>query len=553
MVRENIVRHVERGEDHYTAARHGTSEIGFAVLATTSSVIAVFVPVAFMKGIVGRFFFPFGITVAFAVLVSLFVSFTLDPMLSSLWYDPQAEGGAPRGRIGQLLERFNQLFRDLGRQYRRLIAWALDHRVATMGIAAAAFVAAMSLFGLGLVGGQFMPVSDQEQTALAVETPVGSSIDYTEGKALEIAKYLKTRPEVALTFTTIGGSAQNNAVNKGQIYIKMVPRTQRKLSQEQFETAIRLVVPQFKGVTARIAELGVAGGGQAPIQLNLEGPDLTRLQAISDRSLNAIRDVPGLVELKSSLEGRKPEFVVAVDRNLAADVGLGVGAIGAGLRPVLSGEKAGDWEDETGLAHDVIVRLAPEARTSETDIARVPLASSRIDSKTGAPVMVPLAQVATLRLGSAPDQIKRLLAAVGNEHLIRRNLRSRERELRGNVFLKRRVSAGRSELKQHATLRSEHSIDRAAKIIQREEISRGKRKRKRDAVAPLFKAAHFCEPIVAGHAVAAALTHRRDAGPHADPGDVQHHEHDRGDHADGAGDQERDLAGGFREQGAREG
>src|SRR5690348_17503793 len=150
--RENIVRHVERGEDHYTAAKHGTAEIGFAVMATTFSVIAVFIPVAFMKGIVGKFFFPFGITVACAVAVSLFVSFTLDPMLSSLWYDPQAEGGAERGPIGKLLVKFNDSFHGLGQRYRKIIAWALDHRPATVGIAVVSFLAAMSLFKLGLVG-----------------------------------------------------------------------------------------------------------------------------------------------------------------------------------------------------------------------------------------------------------------------------------------------------------------------------------------------------------------------------------------------------------------
>src|SRR5574341_170758 len=172
VVRENIVRHVERGEDHYTAARHGASEIGFAVLATTSSVVAVFSPVAFMKGIVGRFFFSFGITVAFAVLVSLFVSFTLDPMLSSRWVDPDIQRSGKRHLVARLLDRFNAWFDRAADRYRRLIAWALDHRVATMGIAAGAFVSAISLFWFGLVGGQFMPNSDNEQTALAIETPV---------------------------------------------------------------------------------------------------------------------------------------------------------------------------------------------------------------------------------------------------------------------------------------------------------------------------------------------------------------------------------------------
>ena len=408
VVRENIVRHVERGEDHYTAARNGTAEIGFAVLATTLSVIAVFVPVAFMKGIVGRFFFPFGITVAFAVLVSLFVSFTLDPMLSSLWYDPQAEGGAPRGPVGRALVKFNDSFHGLGQRYRRVIAWALDHRMATMGIAAAAFVGAMSLFGLGLVGGQFMPNSDNEQTALSIETPVGSSVAYTSGKALEIAKYLNSQPEVALSYTTIGGAQQNEAVNKGQIYVKLTPKSQRRRTQQQLETDLRQVLPRFQGITARIVQLGAAGGSQSPIQLNLQGAELARLQETSDRALAMIRDVPGLVDLRSSLEGRKPEFTVDLNRELAADVGLSVGAVGNALRPVLAGEKAGKWEDETGLAHDVVVRLAPEARQTESDIARIPIASSQIDRHTGMPVMIPLSQVAQIRLSGAPNEIKRL-------------------------------------------------------------------------------------------------------------------------------------------------
>src|SRR6266851_1031545 len=408
VVRENIVRHVERGEDHYTAARRGTAEIGFAVTATTLSVIAVFVPVAFMKGIVGRFFFPFGITVAFAVLVSLFVAFTLDPMLSSLWYDPQAEGGAQRGPIGRALVRFNDSFHGLGQRYRGVIAWALDHRLATMGIAVLAFVAAMSLFWLGLVGGQFMPNSDNEQTALSIETPVGSSIAYTADKALEISRYVMAQPEVALAYTTIGGAQQNEAVNKGQIYVKLTPKSARPRTQQELEADLRKVLPRFQGVTARIVQLGAAGGTQAPIQLNLEGPELVRLQEISDHTLRAIRDVPGLVDLRSSLEGRKPEFAVDVNRDLAADIGLSVGAVGTALRPVLAGEKAGTWEDETGLAHDVVVRLAPEARQTESDIARIPLASSQLDRRTGVPVMVPLAQVATIRLSAAPNEIKRL-------------------------------------------------------------------------------------------------------------------------------------------------
>jgi HAE1 family hydrophobic/amphiphilic exporter-1 len=408
VVRENIVRHLERGEDHFTAARKGTSEIGFAVLATSLSIIAVFVPVAFMGGIVGRFFYAFGITVAFAVLVSLFVSFTVDPMLSSRWYDPDAEGRAHHGPVGRLLERFNGGFAALGVRYRGLIRWALAHRGLTVAIASLSFVLALALPMAGLVGGQFMPKSDEEETGVGIDTPVGSSLAYTERKAMEVVSYLRTQPEVRYCYTTIGGAQHNNSVNKGLIYVKLSPKNERRRSQQQFETAIRTQLPRFQGVTARVLLLGMFGqGGVAPIQLNLQGPNLDELQRLSDQALAAVRDVPGLVELKSTLEQKKPEWVVDVDRQLAANVGLSVGAVGTSLRPVLAGEKAGNWEDENGLAHDVVVRLAPEFRTSQADLARIPVATGQVDRATGQPVMVPLGQVATLRYGGAPNQIDR--------------------------------------------------------------------------------------------------------------------------------------------------
>ncbi len=407
VVRENIVRHVERGEDHYTAARRGTAEIGFAVLATTLSIIAVFVPVAYMGGIVGKFFFQFGIVIAFAVLVSLFVSFTLDPMLSSRWYDPQAEGAEPKGPVGKVLRRFNLWFDGLSVRYRGAIRWALRHRLITLGIAAASFAVAIALPALGVVGGQFMPKSDEEQTSVAFETPVGSSLPYTREKGLEIARYLESRPEVAYTYLSVGGSSQNNEVNRGSIFVKLVKRHDRKLSQQEFEADIRKVLPRFSGSGARILQLGAVGGSAAPIVINLNGPELGRLQEISDQLMAKLADVPGLVELKSSLEGRKPEFLVDVNRDLASQVGLSVGQIGAALRPVLSGQKAGDWEDPTGLSYDVRVRVAPEHRTSEADLLRTPVATSQVDPRTGAPVMVPLGQVASLRRGGAPAQIDR--------------------------------------------------------------------------------------------------------------------------------------------------
>ena len=406
VVRENIVRHMEHGEDHYTAAGAGTSEIGFAVLATTMSVLAVFIPVGFMGGIVGKFFFQFGITVAFAIAVSLFVSFTLDPMLSSIWYDPQAAGHAERGPVGKTLERFNARFRDLGVWYRGVIAWALDHRKTTVGIAVGAFVLAIGLLGVGAVGGEFMPKSDRSEISVTVQTPVGSSLAYTRAKADEVDRYVRSLPEVAFTYLTIGGG-QQSTVTDGTIYVRLKPQAERSKSQEAMMVELRRVFPSFRGVTAFVNEAGGMGGGQRPIQVNILGPDIARLQEISDRALAAIRDVPGLVELKSSLEGRKPEFVVELDRDLAASLGVTVGSVSTGLRTVLSGTTASNFEDASGLTHDVVVRLAPEFRESSTDLSRIPLATTQVDTRTMSLVMVPLGQVARILPSGAPSEVKR--------------------------------------------------------------------------------------------------------------------------------------------------
>jgi HAE1 family hydrophobic/amphiphilic exporter-1 len=407
VVRENIVRHLERGEDHFGAASKGTSEIGFAVLSTSLSILAVFIPVAFMGGIVGRMFYQFGITVAFAVAVSLFASFTLDPMLSSRWYDPDAEGRERHGWIGRLLERFNNGFARVGVRYRGVIRWALAHRGLTVVIAVVSLVLALALPALGIVGGKFMPDSDDEETNVDIETPVGSSLAYTQGKTLEIVRYLKSLPEVVYCYTTIGGAAQNNSVSAGNIYVKLTPKDDRKRSQQELERDLRLVLPKFRGVYARILPAGFGGRTSAPIELLVQGPNLDELRRVSGRVLDEIRDVPGLTELKSTLEDQKPEWVVDVDRKLAADLGLSVGAVSGSLRPVLAGQTAGDWEDAEGVASDVVVRLAPEYRTSRDDLARVPIATGRMNTRTGQQVMVPLGQVASLRYGGAPNQIDR--------------------------------------------------------------------------------------------------------------------------------------------------
>ena len=404
VVRENIVRRVGMGEDHYTAAKRGTSEIGLAVLATTLSTLCVFVPVAFMGGIVGQFFKEFGITVAFAVAVSLFVSFTLDPMLSSVWYDPVAAGHAEHGRLGRVLERFNSGFVALGKRYRRVIGWALGHRKSTLGIAVAAFVAALLLFPL--VGGTFMPESDSEDLAVVVKTPVGSSLDYTRDRVREVSALLRAYPEVSYTYETIAGGwiAQ---VNEAEIYVKLLPKNKRDRSQQEMERVFRRDIGVLPGATVSVLQAGGFGGAQKPLQIYVQGDQIDELRRISNEVLEIVRRTPGAIEAESGLEEERPEVRVDVHRELASELGIGIGSIARTLRPALAGQKASTWEDPSGEQHDVIVQLPRPDRATLNQLASLPLAAAARDPLTGAPRIVRLGHVASITASSSPQKIER--------------------------------------------------------------------------------------------------------------------------------------------------
>jgi Cation/multidrug efflux pump len=224
VVRENIVRHLEDGKDHMTAARVGTAEIGLAVLATTMSIVAVFVPVAFMKGIMGRFFFQFGITVAFAVLVSLFVSFTLDPMLSSRWVDPDVERLGKRHAVARALDRFNEWFDRTADRYKGLIAWALDHRKSVLAFATAAFFAGIGLFGT--LESEFMANPDQAEFQVKFKTAPDASFEETRGRMEAVLAELKKMPEVKHTYASIG-AGDMGTVRDARVYVKLVDKSER--------------------------------------------------------------------------------------------------------------------------------------------------------------------------------------------------------------------------------------------------------------------------------------------------------------------------------------
>ncbi len=411
VVVENIVRHREMGEDHFTAAGRGTKEIMLAVMATTFTVVAVFVPVAFMGGIIGRFFYQFGITVAWAVLVSLFVSFTLTPMLSAWWgvnpHKGSGENGHGNGKRPNVLTRgiarFNEWFDSQAGKYRSVIRWALGHRKSTLAVAAAAFFGAMALFPL--IGGGFMPDSDNGEFVVQFETPEGSSLQYTRGKAEQIIRTLNALKGVDYTYTTIGSGATGTVTN-GEIYVKLLPRDERSATQNELMVAARRQLSPIVATDISVLVGGGLGGAVAPLQVELRGPDVGELQRLSSELMTRVKAIPGVVDVRSSLGDPKPEYRIDVNRDIANEVGLDIGQIATTIRPVLAGETATRWEDPTGEERDVVVQVAPEQRRTVEDIATIPLSTSR-RTADGAVATVPLRDVASIDLGVAPAQIDR--------------------------------------------------------------------------------------------------------------------------------------------------
>jgi HAE1 family hydrophobic/amphiphilic exporter-1 len=446
VVRENIVRHVEMGKDHYTAAREGTDEIGLAVAATTFSILAVFVPIGFMPGVGGQWFKPFALTIACSVLVSLFVSFSLDPMLSAYWADPHVPEDK-KAWITKKLDRFNHWFNRQAHNYRDVIAWALDHRAAMAALAIGTFFASFSVFSGGLtglavsfvgialvvyalttkrmsrvpkivlglagaaiffalpsrvppartVGVGFFPEDDRSEFIIALETPPGSNMAYTRLKAQEAARITRTHPEVLYTYTTLGGGA-SGTVDEGNIYVRLKPIDERDLSAEQLAQVLRNEMKHVAGVTLSVFTNDFSGG-RKELQFQLKGNDIVALNQAAEQVAQIVRTTPGAVDVGLSTKGQKPELEVNLDRGVAGSLGVTVGQVAQSLRPAFAGIDAGDWEDPSGEMRDVQVRLAPESRRNAEDLHQLPLV---VMGPNGAPTTMPLGQVATIQQGIGP-------------------------------------------------------------------------------------------------------------------------------------------------------
>ncbi len=403
VVIENIYRHMAQGETPWEAARNGTSEIGLAVMATTFSIVVVFVPVAFMSGIVGRFFYQFGLTVAVSVMVSLFVAFTLTPMLSSrfLKKEKHIEKGS-KNPVKIILYYWNTGFEKFGDLYRVSLRWVLRHRAITVLGALAGFIISMFL-GARFLGSEFIPQQDRAELYVNFKSAAGSSLDRTAELAGLLEQQIASHKDlVRYQLLTIGGTY--TPVNEGSIYIKLVDKNQRRQSVFDFSSELRNELLTIPGIKSSVAMEAGHGGGSQQLEYSVRGPDFARLKALATRVESAIKTAPGAVDVENSEKQARPELRVAIDRQVANDLGLNLAIIGTTVRSLVDGADVSRFKDGDE-EYDINVRLAPQYRTNIEDLNSIYIPSSK--KIRGEDFSVPLRQVANIYQAAAPTQISR--------------------------------------------------------------------------------------------------------------------------------------------------
>ena len=436
VVRENIVRHVHLGKDHRRASLEGTSEIGLAVMATTFAICAVFVPVAFMGGIVGKFFVSFGITVTVAVLVSLFVSFTLDPMLSSVWKDPPGEHLKSVPLIGAAIRATDRFMEMLHAGYEGLIRWAfsarryalplpayahgldaqgqrdrhsprawrratLTPRALVLWAGVASLVGALAL--VPLVGSEFIPQTDQGFTQLNVRLAVGSSLERSDAKIRQVEEIVSALPEVATVSTNVGGvgAGLSQGRNQASINIGLKPRAQRERSQKDVEDTIRARLAKLPGIDVSV-------GFDRPIYVAVLGNDPEGLALIAQDLAQRMRAIRGIVDVEVSVKPGLPAYAVRLHPGAVRELGLTAPQLASSLRAYVNGEIATYWTTSDGEQVEVQLRLPAAQRERIDQLRHLPVAFS----KDGTPILL--------------DSVASIVSVANPEVIRRQNLQRRE-------------------------------------------------------------------------------------------------------------------------------
>jgi HAE1 family hydrophobic/amphiphilic exporter-1 len=397
VVLENIYRFIEeKHENQLQAAVDATEEIGLAVLATTLSLVAIFVPVAFMGGIVGRFMKSFGLTMAFAIMVSLLVSFTLTPMLSARWLKVKKHGTDDHS------SKDSKVFHAVDAFYTRMLEWAMSHRLIVSGIAVLVLLSSVPLFMIA--NKNFMPQDDASEFEVNLRAPEGTSLESTEVLTNRVASAMRERiPEVDYTLVTIAGDPAKTR-NMGTIYVRLKPIEARTRDQFVVMDVIRKdILPTFSAnIRTSVQEVAVIGGGgsqNAAVQFVITGPDLKKLEVLGKQLVEKVKAIPGVVDIDTSLNTGKPELSVRVDRPKAADLGVQISDAAEALRLLVGGDQVTTFND-AGEQYEVHLRAKAENRSTQAAIASLTVPSTKLGSVT-------LENVANFEPGTSPTDINR--------------------------------------------------------------------------------------------------------------------------------------------------
>lgn len=394
VVIENIVRHMEMGKDKQSAAAEGTAEIGLAVTATTLTLVAVFVPVGMMNGIVGQFFKQFGLTVAFSVLVSLLIAFTLTPMLSAKYLSSHAEP-APQSRFARWFANWNQTFDAWTQRYGKLLRLALSHRGKVLAVAGALFIASIAL--TPFLGSNFIPATDNGEFTVTAEVDPGMSVQTVGNLADELVAVINTAPEVNTTYAV-------STVDSINILAKMPPKNERKRKDTAVMEEVRQKLSAIPGVKVSVTSSAGLGGGK-PVTLVVRGESFDTLADIAEQAQRTIEKTPGAIDVSSSYKPGKPDAQIQIKRDRASDLGISTSAVADTLRTLFNGSVVTQFK-EGDDAYDVRVRLAADDRTSLMDLNKIYL-SGKYRDNAGQSVMVPLSEVTQTVYATSPSEIKR--------------------------------------------------------------------------------------------------------------------------------------------------
>jgi HAE1 family hydrophobic/amphiphilic exporter-1 len=389
VVLENIFRHMEEKDmPPMQAAVEGTKEIGLAVMATTFSLVIIFIPIALMPGIVGRFMSSFGYTAAFAIMVSLLVSFTLTPMLCSRFLKITHKGETKEGL----------LFRMLAGPYKKMLAWSLSHRWVI--VAVSVLVVASTVPMIQRMGIDFLPIEDQSEFEVSVRMPVGSSLEGTTQVLAEIEKDLARLPGVRDLLSTIGADIRQQ-VDRGSVLVELVDVSQRRFSQRQLMEQSRQILRKYPDVIAGVQNPSlIQGNVDRDFQYSIQGPDLSKLEEYANRLMDRLRKVPGVADLELTYESGKPEVRVNINRDKAADLNVNVAQVANAMRILVGGDNQVTTYKEGDDRYDVELRVSKEFRNSALALERLYVPSATLGN-------VPISNVATLEPGTGPAVIER--------------------------------------------------------------------------------------------------------------------------------------------------